>query len=71
MFEYFKFGEGIPDSLLLWLIVSLLVCAQVISLFNQLSLARKNRRFRKQIQEIRKHIQFLSMKSSHDGKPVP
>ena len=61
MFEFLKFGEGIQGTQILWIIIGLLVLVQVISLINQSSLARKNRRCRRQIQEMKRHIYFLSI----------
>ena len=70
MFEYFQFDGGIQDIQILWVVICVLVFVQIISLSNQLSLARKNRRCRKQIQEMRKHIQFLSVQSPQEKRPV-
>lgn len=70
MFEYFKFDIWMPDIQILWMIICVLVFVQTIALISQLSLVRKNKRFRKQIQEMRKHIQFLSIQSPQNGKTV-
>ncbi len=66
MFDFFQFEAWVQDIQILWIVIGFLIFAQIISIINQLSLARKNRKFANQIREMRKHIQFLSVQGSRE-----
>lgn len=66
MFDFFQFEAWVQDIQILWVVIGFLIFAQIISIINQLSLARKNRKFTNQIREMRKHIQFLSVQGPRE-----